>query len=361
MRDLIIRSNITPMDKLNFFTSQWVEHSASQSLGKMTDMTLVVKEGETWYRLAVHRAVLMPLCSFLREIEKDVTKEDPVVILPDISLELLEALVRLVYKGFAPVSRVVTGDNLLLLMRMLGLRMPAERLIVTREKVEEEVEIVGFKNLYGLEIFEVNANPGKSSESLPLTERQNSLEITPCGTSATRGNKKRGQRGQEARFRRQVLGRSAKHIESSRPTSPGNKNLIPGSETEKDVENSDISMMPLEEVKLECEEVEDVEISQRYSRKRVKRVRDECEVSDSTTKKKRLSRRRESIDIPELACELCDFKCRFVKDMQKHYDEKHCSNDNMCALCGVGLKLRPLVVCVFIVQGSIMWVRIRSN
>jgi len=180
----------------------------------------------------------------------------------------------------------------------------------------------------------VNANPGKSSEFLPLTERQNSLEITPCGTSATRGNKKRGQRGQEARFRRQVLGRSAKHIEASRSTSPGNKNLILDSEIEKDVENSNVSMMPLEEVKLECEEVEDVEISQCYSRKRVKRARDECEVSDSATKKKRFSRRRDSIDIPELACELCDFKCRFVKDMQKHYDEKHCSNDIMCALCG---------------------------
>jgi len=76
-------------------------------------MTLVVKEGETWRGVAVHRAVIMPLCTFLREIEMDVMKEDPVVILPDVSLELLESLIRLVYKGFAPFSEVVTVENLL--------------------------------------------------------------------------------------------------------------------------------------------------------------------------------------------------------------------------------------------------------
>ena len=75
------------------------------------------------------------------------------------------------------------------------------------------MEIVGFKDLYGLEIFEVNANTGKLSGSLPLNERQNSLE-TPCGASATRENKKKGLRGQEERRRRQVLGRSAKNIKS---------------------------------------------------------------------------------------------------------------------------------------------------
>ena len=157
MRDLIIKSNITTPDRIGFFSSQWVEHSASQSLGRLTDMTLVVKEGETWFRVAVHRAVIMPLCTFLREIEKDVNRDDPTVILPDVPLELLEALIRLVYKGFAPLSEVVTVESLLLLMRMLGLAMPAERMIVTREKVEEEVEIIGFKNLYGLEIFETKA------------------------------------------------------------------------------------------------------------------------------------------------------------------------------------------------------------
>ena len=282
------------MDKLNFFSAQWIEYSASQSLGKMTDMTLAVKEGEAWYRLTVHRAVLLPLCLFLKEIEEDETKENPVVILPDISRGLLEALVRLVYKGFVPLSEVVTVENLLLLMRMLGVRMPAERLLVTREKVEEEVEIVGFKDLYGLEIFEVNANTGKLSGSLPLNERQNSLE-TPCGASATRENKKKGLRGQEERRRHQVLGRLAKNIKSLGLTShQENKNLIPDTETHKDIKNIeiDVSIMP-HEVKLECEEVEDEEISQCYRRKRV--LHDECQVSDSATKKRRLSRRRESI------------------------------------------------------------------
>jgi len=276
-------------------------------------MTLVVKEGETWFRVAVHRAVIMPLCTLLREIEKDVNREDHTVILPDVPLELLEALIRLVYKGFAPLSEVVTVDSLLLLMRMLGLPMPAERMIVTREKVEEEVEIIGFKNLYGLEIFETKA--GMERESLPTTERRRSLEITPCGTSATQESKKR-------RSRRQVPSRSSKSRDFSRSTSDLNDNLKPNAESGEAVEGINVSIMPLQ-VKLECEDVED--ISQRSSRKI---HREECEVSDIAAKRRRKS------TIPTLACELCDFKCRFVKDMQKHYDENHCSNEKVCTICG---------------------------
>jgi len=282
-------------------------------------MTLVVKEGETWFRVAVHRAVIMPLCTYLKEIEKDVTKEEPVVILPDVPLELVEALIRLIYKGFAPMSEVVTVENLLLLMRMLGLTMPAERLIVTREKVEDEVEIIGFKNLYGLEIFEMKA--GREKESLPLTKRRRSLEITPCGTSATQDNKKR-------RRRLQVLRTSSKSRDSFGPTSVMNdNNLKTNAENDEVVEDINVSLIPLQ-VKLECEEVEDVPLCDSK-----KIHREECDVSDSAVKKRRFSRRRKS-DLPTLACELCDFNCRYVKDMQKHYDENHCSNENMCTLCG---------------------------
>jgi len=83
------------------------------------------------------------------------------------------------------------------------------------------------------------------------------------------------------------------------------------------------------DVKLvECEEVEDT--SQLKSRKRKCKGGD---ISDSSTMKRRYIRRRESLDAPMLACELCDFKCRFVKEMQKHYDAD-CSNENLCMLCG---------------------------
>jgi len=292
-------------------------------------MTLVVKEGETWCSVAVHRAVIMPLFHFLKEMEKDVTKkEDPVVILPDVPLELLESLIRLVYEGFAPMSEVVTVDNLLLLMRMLGLNLPVERLVVTVEKVEEEVEIVGFKNKYGaLDIFEVKA--GRERESLPLNnERRRSLVITPCGSSATKENKKRRLFGQERRRHSQVLGRSAKSRDSSVVISDVNDNLKPNAEIVEDVGDINVAMMTLDVKLVECEEVEDT--SQRKSRKRKCKGGD---ISDSSTMKRRYIRRRESLDAPMLACELCDFKCRFVKDMQKHYDAD-CSNENLCMLCG---------------------------
>jgi len=288
-------------------------------------MTLVVKEGETWRGVAVHRAVIMPLCTFLRELEMDVMREDPVVILPNVSLELLESLIRLIYKGFAPVSEVVTVEHLLQLMRMLGLRMPAERLLVTMEKVEEEVEIVGFKNLNGLEVIGVKGGR-EEKKSLPLVGRRRSLEITPCVSSASRENKKERFSDQEPRRRRQILGRSAKSRRSAfRTTADENDDVKPNEDI--DVEDNNNSMMPLD-VKLECEEVEDI-----FQSDSKERLREECEVSDCATKKRRYSRRKESVD-PLLACELCDFKCRFVKNMQKHYDDNHCSNEFQCGLCG---------------------------
>ena len=134
-------------------------------------------EGEAWDSVAVHRAVILPLCPLLSIMEKDVTNEDPTFILPDHPLELLRAFVKLVYKGSAATSEIVTIGNLLELMASFGLNMPVDRLMIVREEVNE-IEIVGFKKRNGLEIIEVNNNS-------PLTlacERsvRRSLEITPC-------------------------------------------------------------------------------------------------------------------------------------------------------------------------------------
>jgi len=192
------------------------------------------------------------------------------------------------------------------------------------EKVEEEVEIVGFKNLNGLEIIGVKGGR-EEKKSLPLVGRRRSLEITPCVSSANRENKKKRFSDQEPRRRRQILGRSAKSRRSSfRTTADENDNVIRNEDI--DVEDNNNSLMPLD-VKLECEEVEDISQSDRKER-----LREECEVSDNATKKRRYSRRKESLD-PTLTCELCDFKCRFVKNMQKHYDENHRSNEFQCGLC----------------------------
>ena len=75
---VVIRSNITCKDKLSYFSSQWSDHSANMSMGWLTDMRLAGLEGEAWDTVAVHRAVILPLCPLLNIMEKDVTKEDTV-------------------------------------------------------------------------------------------------------------------------------------------------------------------------------------------------------------------------------------------------------------------------------------------
>ena len=154
----MIKSNLTLKDRLGFFSSQWVQHSASQFLERQTDMRIVAVDGDTVGSVNVHRAVILPLCPLLCIMEKDVTKEDPLVILPGISLELLQSFVGIVYRGSTPLTQVVTMDSLLLLMRSFGLDMPADRLVVTRERVEDEVQIIGFKNMFGLEITDKTIN-----------------------------------------------------------------------------------------------------------------------------------------------------------------------------------------------------------
>ena len=167
---------------------------------------------------------------------------------------------------------------------------------------------------------------------MPRTERRSSLEIIPCGATATRENKKRRISGQEPRLRREVIGRSVKTRNPfSRSKSYVNEKLNPDYEIADEVGDTVNSPMIPIEVKLECEEIEDQDIAEVGNRKR---HREECGVSVSATKKRRYSRRRESLDIPTITCELCEFTCRFVKDVQKHYDEKHSSNKIVCGLCG---------------------------
>ena len=70
-------------------------------------MRLMGREGDAWNCVAVHKAVILPLCPLLAIVEKDVIKEDPTIMLPDHPLEL-QAFVHLLYEGSAPTSDTVS-------------------------------------------------------------------------------------------------------------------------------------------------------------------------------------------------------------------------------------------------------------
>jgi len=166
-------SNVTCPDRLNYFSSQWSAHRASQCVGRLTDMQMVGREGEAWGSVKVHRAVIMPLCSLIGSLEKDVTEEDPRIILPQFPLELIQGFANLIYTGSTPTTAVVTFRNILELMYSLGLFMPMDRLTVVRE--ESTVgDIAVIKKHDRLEILEVNNNIPHP----PVPPTKSSLEIS---------------------------------------------------------------------------------------------------------------------------------------------------------------------------------------
>ena len=67
MYPVVIRSNITCKDKLSYFSSHWSDHMASMSNGWLTDMRLMGREGNVWNCVAVHKAVILPLCPSWRK------------------------------------------------------------------------------------------------------------------------------------------------------------------------------------------------------------------------------------------------------------------------------------------------------
>ena len=267
-------------------------------------MRMVAREGS----VEVHRAVILPLCPLLGIMERDVTKEDPTVILPDHPIELLRAFVKLIYKGSTSMSDVVNIRSLLELMNSLGLNMPVNCLVVDREEVNE-VETVGGKKHNGLEIIQVNNN----STPLPFhsdhSARRQSLEITPCPLSPIYRSQPDKHLSTPALTPQSKLrGKAASNKMEMKHQTSGqtdeNKNINPRIHEVRTVE-----------VKLECEEfiVKDVQ--------------------PSTRKKRKWNRRRETLNIPLHSCEFCDFKCRFMKSLQEHCDKLHRDKYFKCCKC----------------------------
>jgi len=221
-------------------------------------MRLMGREGDAWNCVAVHKAVILPLCPLLAIVEKDVTKEDPTIIFPDHPLELIQAFVHLLYEGSAPTSDTVTVKNLLELMAGLGLNMPADRLRLDRVE-RKEIEIVGFKNCYGLEIIEVKHGFAPQVPVSGHSSRRKSLEITPCPQNLNRSG--------QPPVKRRRLSKNVKNLEVKRKLrgktfeKEGEEAPELDMEVNENEEKIGIYNVPVE-VKLECEEYVEIEDDQ---------------------------------------------------------------------------------------------------
>ena len=112
-------SKLRTPDLTEYFSCQWQHHTASQIQGLLTDMQIVVRDGKGWSKVELHRAVILPLLTWLG---KEIHGDSPVILLPDFSLDILESVTSLLYRGTitSPSGKV---EGVLELMKALGVNL----------------------------------------------------------------------------------------------------------------------------------------------------------------------------------------------------------------------------------------------
>jgi len=282
----------------------------------------------------VHRAVILPLCQLLGIMEKDVTREDPTVLFPDTPLELLEAFVRIIYTGSAPVSEVVTINSILVLMRSLGLYMPDHCLIIVKE--EEKVKVGEFLKPKGLDIIEVGSKSTAPPPAPPsIKPRPRSLEITPCNSEPKPLLSKAQQPQQPTPVctnRQKPRPRQlCKNISNKSTVSKSNAaNIITSLVSNKEIVEMSKEAKKMK-AKMRSKKVEVDIVGKQVDKKRKRDV--ELGPLEIPHMKRKYNRRSETLEVLVQACKLCEFKCRFLKDLSLHYEAVHFRDDFRCEKC----------------------------
>merc|ERR1719219_2598530 len=95
--------NLRYPDKLQHFQEMMGSHYHCLSVtGAHTDMVLVCPQERESIR--VHKALLLPLCPLLVSAALAVAPEEPTIILPDVSMEVVSAFLRILYQGHCVLS-----------------------------------------------------------------------------------------------------------------------------------------------------------------------------------------------------------------------------------------------------------------
>jgi len=304
----IIRSNLHCGDLETFFSGQWSDHASSQSMGQWTDMQLVGREGVA--RVQVHRAVILPLCPFLAWMDNDMTGEDLVIILPEYPLELLQGVTNLIYKGSTSTSTVVTVDSVLEVMANLGLHMPSDRLLLAGDHRHSGAGLVGYPP--GLDTCEVNNN--SCFNAVGIIRRSPELPPTPLVPGGPPSPKRR------------CLSKIVQTPSLVKKTTKAKKKQATDRIVYNEFGNDDLVILkdPAASVHLKVPVSKSVASDQEGEFN--KDVMEDLQVT-----KKRIKRYSETLDSRKYNCELCEHRCRFLKDLQEHLDLAH--SDLVCSEC----------------------------
>jgi len=148
MSSLVIRRNLSVVDKATYFTSIWfgrrsTSFSCSQVRGWLTDLELVGTDGDKWSSVQVHKLVVLPVFSSLTDFPLET--EDAKIVFPDVPTEVIRSLIQLLYTGECQLSPVADVVSILSLASVLGLFIQPDKLKVCAKEsdigsVMEEVE-----------------------------------------------------------------------------------------------------------------------------------------------------------------------------------------------------------------------------
>eukprot|EP00092_Neocalanus_flemingeri_P093847 GFUD01119315.1.p1 GENE.GFUD01119315.1~~GFUD01119315.1.p1 ORF type:complete len:494 (+),score=143.31 GFUD01119315.1:154-1635(+) len=144
MPPLLIRHNLSVPDLQSYYTALWsgeqTSFSSSQARGWLTDLEMVGREcvGDTetgWGSVMVHRAVVLPLLPHLAVLSQasgGMGDSDSKVVFAEVPLEVIKAVVQLLYTGQCTLSPVSDVKSIWDMMNSLGLVMQPDRMEVVK-------------------------------------------------------------------------------------------------------------------------------------------------------------------------------------------------------------------------------------
>jgi len=138
MSNLVLRQNLSVLDRATYFTSLWAgeqtsSFNSSQARGWLTDLELVGTDGDKWSSVKVHKLVVAQVFPSLAEFLHE--NGDAKIVFPDVPTQVINSLIQLIYSGECPLSPVADVVAILRLANVLGLFIPPDRLTVCEREL----------------------------------------------------------------------------------------------------------------------------------------------------------------------------------------------------------------------------------
>ena len=137
MSNLILRQNLSVVDRATYFTSLWAgeqtsSFNSSQARGWLTDLELVGTDGNKWSSVKVHKLVVPQVFPSLKEFLHE--NGDATIVFPEVPTQVIKSLIQLIYTGECQLSPVADVVSILRLATVLGLFIQPDRLKVCEKE-----------------------------------------------------------------------------------------------------------------------------------------------------------------------------------------------------------------------------------